>query len=85
MSKRSLTALAAGLFVLGSMTPGAAQYDYEHNQGGFVKPCSLDGVNPSYHPKIFGNPAVAHSYGFVRARDGRWQVSPGCGVSQRRY
>jgi hypothetical protein len=46
---------------------------------GFVKPCSLDGVNPAYHPDIFGNPALARAvYGFVRARDGTWQVEPNC-------
>ena len=46
--------------------------------GGTVIPCSLDGVNPAYHPHIFGNPAVARSYGFVRSRDGTWHVAPGC-------
>jgi len=33
-----------------------------HNRwprGGYVVPCSLDGVNPVYHPGIFGNPAFA--------------------------
>jgi hypothetical protein len=39
---------------------------------------SLDGVNPVYHPRIFGNPAVARSYGFVRSRDGAWYVRPDC-------
>jgi hypothetical protein len=43
-----------------------------------VLPCSLDGVNPVYHPHIFGNPAVARSYGFVRSRDGTWYVVPNC-------
>jgi hypothetical protein len=47
--------------------------------GGFVKPCSLDGVNPVAHPEIFGNPALAlREYGFVRARDGSWHVIPNC-------
>jgi hypothetical protein len=36
-------------------------------------PGSLDGVHPAYHPGIFGNPAVARSYGFVTSRDGSWQ------------
>jgi hypothetical protein len=40
-------------------------------------PGSLDGVNPAYHPGIFGNPAVARSYGFVKSRDGGWHVRPG--------
>ncbi|HLH96116.1 MAG TPA: hypothetical protein VKW08_13465 [Xanthobacteraceae bacterium] len=83
MSKRSLIALAAGLIVLGAVPAAQAQYNYGW-KGGFVKPCSLDGVNPAYHPDIFGNPEVARSYGFVRGRDGRWQVSPACGAMNRR-
>jgi hypothetical protein len=47
-------------------------------RGGWVVPCSLDGVNPVYHPKIFGDPAVAAEYGFVRSRDGSWRVQPNC-------
>jgi hypothetical protein len=44
-----------------------------------VVPCSLDGVNPVYHPSIFGNPAFAKArYGFVRGRDGSWHVEPNC-------
>jgi hypothetical protein len=39
-----------------------------------VIPCSLEGVNPVYHPWIFGNPAVAKSYGFVQSRDGTWHA-----------
>jgi hypothetical protein len=46
--------------------------------GGNVVPCSLAGINPAHHPEIFGNPATAASYGFVRARDGTWHVRPGC-------
>jgi hypothetical protein len=46
--------------------------------GGSVAPCSLAGINPALHPEIFGNPATAASYGFVRARDGTWHVRPGC-------
>jgi hypothetical protein len=40
--------------------------------------CNLNGVNPALHPEIFGNPAVARSYGFVRSRDGTWHVQPNC-------
>lgn len=47
-------------------------------RGGSVEPCSLVGVNPAYHPEIFGNPAVARSYGFVKSRNGTWQVSSSC-------
>jgi hypothetical protein len=42
---------------------------------GDVRPCDLSGVNPAYHPGIFGNPAVAKSYGFVQSKDGTWHVS----------
>jgi hypothetical protein len=64
---------------LGALAPASAAwaqgggYDYE-NYGGFVKPCSLDGVNPVHHPDIFGSPAAARSFGFVQSRDGVWHV-----------
>jgi hypothetical protein len=54
-----------------------AQYDYDF-EGGYVKPCSLAGVNPIHHPEIFGDPALAREYGFVRSRDGTWQVGSKC-------
>jgi hypothetical protein len=44
------------------------------DRGGFVVPGSLDGVNPAYHPDIFGNPAIAAAYGFEQSRDGVWHV-----------
>jgi hypothetical protein len=50
----------------------------DHMGGGGVVRCSLDGINPVHHPEIFGNPAVAASYGFVRSRDGTWHVAPNC-------
>jgi hypothetical protein len=40
-------------------------------------PGSLDGVNPAYHPHIFGNPAVAKAYGFVQSPDHTWHVRSG--------
>ena len=44
-------------------------------------PCSLSGVNPAYHPAIFGNPEVARKqYGFVQGRDGRWHVKRPCNI-----
>jgi hypothetical protein len=89
MSKRSLiasflVAMAAGLMVLGWAAVAQAQYNYEREDP-HVKPCSLVGVNPAYHPEIFGNAAVAKSYGFVRARDGTWHVAPACGANYRPY
>jgi hypothetical protein len=42
--------------------------------------CFTAGVNPVNHPGIFGNPAVAGSYGFVRWRDGTWDVVSHCHI-----
>jgi hypothetical protein len=64
-------ALAAAL-ILGTASAALASKSGEDR--GFVMPGSLDGVNPAYHPGIFGNPAVARSYGFVQSRDGSWHV-----------
>jgi hypothetical protein len=52
--------------------------DRGDRSGSVVVRCSLSGVNPTVHPEIFGNPAVAASYGFVRSRDGTWHVRPNC-------
>jgi hypothetical protein len=64
-------------------TPAAAATSIGDNRhkGGYVVPCSLVGVNPVYHPDIFGNPALAKAYyGFVRGRDGTWQVQSNCHI-----
>jgi hypothetical protein len=61
-----------------------AQYNY-NRKGGFVKPCSLVGVNPAYHPDIFGNPAAARAYGFVLGRDRRWHVEQNCHTLSPQY
>ncbi len=80
--KTALVALAVvtAPAVLGGISPAAASScrDDPSMCGGYVLPCSLDGVNPVYHPPIFGNPAVARSFGFVRSRDGAWHVAPNC-------
>ena len=47
-------------------------------KGEVVVRCSLNGINPTRHPEIFGNRAVARSYGFVTSRDGTWHVQPNC-------
>ena len=52
--------------------------DRRGNLGGSVRPCSLDGVNPVHHPEVFSNVATALSFGFVKSRDGTWQVVPNC-------
>src|SRR5437588_5219393 len=67
-------AVSAGTF--GPASTAWAQvggYDYEF-EGGHVRPCSLDGVNPAYHPEIFGNPAAAREFGFAQSRDGTWHT-----------
>jgi hypothetical protein len=67
------------LGVLGSAPAVASKDDIDTRgeRGGSVRPCSLDGVNPAHHPEIFDNPAVAaREYGFVKSRDGAWQVGP---------
>jgi hypothetical protein len=66
-------AIAVSLGILGPASTAWAQYDYDF-EGGYVKPCSLAGVNPANHPEIFGNPAVAAEFGFAQSRDGTWHV-----------
>jgi hypothetical protein len=66
--------LAAALGVLGVASATASDNSGRGTRGGFVTPGSLDGVNPAYHPDIFGNPAVASEYGFAQSRDGVWHV-----------
>jgi hypothetical protein len=52
--------------------------DYRGRERGYVVPCSLVGINPVYHPDIFGNPAVAKAYGFVQGPDRVWRVESNC-------
>jgi hypothetical protein len=81
--KKALLVLAitSAFGVLGATSAAWSYFDGRHYRGGFVKPCSLDGVNPVYHPGIFGNPALARAYyGFVQARDGTWHVLPNCHI-----
>ena len=85
MTKNSRFLLAAGTaMIVFTASSAQALYDYDREDP-YVKPCSLHGVNPVHHAEIFGDPAVAKSYGFVRSRDGTWRVAPGCGANQRRY
>jgi hypothetical protein len=73
--------VAAGLGILNAAPAAAGNETRWWERGGFVKPCSLDGVNPAYHPYIFGNPAFARAvYGFVQSRDGAWHVINNCHI-----
>jgi hypothetical protein len=80
--KKTIVALAIALGVLSTSSAAWSYFDGRyHHRGGFVKPCSLDGVNPVYHPDIFGNPALARAYyGFVLGRDQVWRVEANCHV-----
>ncbi|HEY6259018.1 MAG TPA: hypothetical protein VIY51_24845 [Xanthobacteraceae bacterium] len=83
IGKKALVAAAIGaVAVLVTTSTAWSGWGFDRSRkGGFVKPCSLDGVNPVYHPDIFGNPAFARAYyGFVRGRDGNWYVEPGCNI-----
>jgi hypothetical protein len=80
--KIALILLATTVFAL-SIAPSLAGGDMggsggDRSEGGGIARCSLDGVNPAQHREIFGNAAVAASYGFVRSRDGTWHVQPNC-------
>ena len=63
--------------VASSLAGGADKGD-RLERGEAVVPCSLDGVNPVHHPDIFGNPAVARSFGFVLGPDRAWHVASNC-------
>ena len=66
------------LGILGAASATAGS-DRDRGRQSCVVPCSLDGVNPAYHPRIFGNPAFAKTYyGFVQAADHTWHVIPNC-------
>ena len=75
-----VSATTAVLVVLAttSLARAAMEEGDKSNQGGSVVPCSLAGVNPAHHPEIFGNPAVARSYGFVQGPDRVWRVDSNC-------
>jgi hypothetical protein len=71
-------AAAAGLGLLGSANAALAGYDYDATASpSEPRPCSMSGVNPGYHPEIFGNPATARAYGFVQSSDGSWHSACG--------
>jgi hypothetical protein len=78
--KRPVIVLTVVALSATGVTPASASDSSmeKYDDGGFVQPCSLDGINPAHHPKIFGNLGTAASYGFVRSADGSWHVRPGC-------
>jgi len=54
MFNKMTIALATAL-VLSSGVAALAASEQSEDRGGFVIPGSMDGVNPVYHPDIFGN------------------------------
>jgi hypothetical protein len=61
--KNALVALAltTALSILGAASAsagGSENRDFDRRRG-YVLPCSLSGVNPAYHPEVFGDPAAA--------------------------
>jgi hypothetical protein len=71
-------AVITALGILGAASAAANDRADRSRERGAVVPCSLVGVNPVHHPDIFGNAATAYAFGFVRSRDGTWQVVPNC-------
>jgi hypothetical protein len=63
-------ALLAAAVVLGSASAALAN-DNDGERGGYVLPGSMDGVNPVYHPDLFGPAArqnnAGQAYGFAPA------------------
>jgi hypothetical protein len=78
MKSIAVGAITAALTVVATTSASWAFFNGGRHRGGFVERCSLDGVNPAYHPGIFADPGVAASYGFYRGRDGNWRVRPDC-------
>jgi hypothetical protein len=74
MLTRTKIALAAAL-ILGTASAALAGDSSSEPGGGYVVPGSMDGVNPAYHPAIFGNPNTARAYGFVKTQHG-WVAAP---------
>jgi hypothetical protein len=66
MFTKTKTALSVAI-VLGALGTASAALagDQTEERGGYVLPGSMDGVNPVYHPDIFGNADAAKAYGFV--------------------
>jgi hypothetical protein len=70
----------AAVLVLGTASVAlAGGADNTDDRGGFVMPGSMVGVNPAYHPDIFGNTAKVgkggYAYGYVASPSQRKDLS----------
>lgn len=64
MFKSTKLAIAAAL-ILSTATAALASKDSSSDPGGFVVPGSMDGVNPAYHPQIFGSSQAREAWGYA--------------------
>jgi hypothetical protein len=71
-------AVIAAVGVLSSAAAAGSSDRRDQVRDAMVIPCSLYGINPAWHPDLFGNPATAKAYGFVRSPDGTWHVAKNC-------
>jgi len=71
-------AVVTAVSVLGTAALATDRDDHGQERGGAVVRCSLVGVNPAFHPEVFGNAATAQSFGFFQAPDHTWHVRPDC-------
>jgi hypothetical protein len=68
MSNKTLIAMSAAiaLGIIGAASVAQASDSGENDQGGFVMPGSMTGVNPVFHPGWFGKASNAGSaYGYA--------------------
>jgi hypothetical protein len=67
LNKMTKMALAGALILGTASVALASENDGGNETGGYVLPGSMDGVNPAYHPGIFGKTDATKAYGFVVA------------------
>jgi hypothetical protein len=78
MSAKKAFAAVVVIAVLGTTHAAWSSFSGDlRNEQTFAIPCSLNGFNPSWHSG-FESPAAAKEYGFVKSRDGTWQLDKGC-------
>jgi hypothetical protein len=65
--RRTSIAISAAIVlgIVGAATAALANDSGENDRGGYVVPGSMVGVNPVYHPGLFGQ--AGNAYGFAPA------------------
>jgi hypothetical protein len=66
--RRTSIAISAAIVlgIVGAATAALANDSGENDRGGYVVPGSMVGVNPAYHPDLFGQ-AGGSAYGYAPA------------------